>query len=43
MVLILDGCLEGFGELDDPVVGRNVVYDRRDLQVVGEVAGVTVG
>ena len=41
--MILDGFLEVFGEFDDPVVWRNVVFDRRDLQVVGEVSGVTVG
>ena len=41
-VLVLDGFLEDFDHSDDPVVGW---YGRRgchDLQVVGEVADVTV-
>ena len=41
MVLILDGYLEGSGELDDPVVGRNGGCVCRGLQVVGDVADVT--
>ena len=34
--------LEGFGELDDPVINRNCRLNLRFLQVVGEVADVTV-
>ena len=41
--LSLDGFLEGFGELDDPVIWRNGRCGGCDLQVVSEVADVTVG
>ena len=42
MVLILDGYLEGFGELDDPVINRNCRLNLHTLHVAGEVADVGV-
>ena len=41
-VLVLDGFLESVDDVNDPVVGRNGMFDWRCLQVVGEVADVTV-
>ena len=41
-VLVLDGFLKDFDHSNDPVVGRTGEFDRRDLQIVCEVADVTV-
>ena len=42
-ILFLDGFLDGFGDVDDPVVGWSGKFDLRDLHVTSEVADVTVG